>query len=173
MEELMTVDELATYLHFSKKTIYQMVKQKTLPALRIGDSLRFARADIDEILKRRAKKVHHILVVDDTESVCTVMRKIFENEGHVVITATSGEEGLDQLKEIKFDHIFLDVFMPEMNGVETLRRIRQIDPSVSVTLITGHPDSEMVQQALIYGVNRVIAKPFGTRDVLAIVQNEA
>jgi excisionase family DNA binding protein len=169
MEELMTVDELATYLHFSKKTIYHLVKQKTLPVIRISDSLRFSRADIDYMLKRRAKSVRYILAIDDTESVCTVICKLFENEGHVVITATTGADGLEQMTEIKFDHIFLDLLMPDMNGVETLRRIRQLDSTVHVTIITGHPDSELVQQARGYGVDRVLVKPFNTKDILAAV----
>ena len=170
-EELITVDELAAYLHFSRKTIYHLVKQRTLPVIRIGDSLRFSRSEIDEMLKRRAKKVRYILVIDDTQSACTVIRRVFENEGHVVITATSGADGLEQMSEIKFDHVFLDLFMPDMNGVETLRRIRQADSAVPVTLITGHPDSELVQQARIYGVERVVVKPFSAKDVLPAVQD--
>jgi excisionase family DNA binding protein len=170
-EELITVDELAAYLHFSKKTIYNMVKEKALPVIRIGDSLRFSRSEIDELLQRRNKKMINILVIDDTESVCNVMRRVLENEGHTTLTATSGKGGLEHLAEIKFDHIFLDLYMPDMNGVETLRRIREMDTRVPVTIITGRSDSMLIQQAELYGIQKVICKPFSTRDVLAAISN--
>ncbi len=168
-DELMTVDELASYLHFSKKTIYNMVKEKTLPVIRIGERMRFSRSEIDEILKRRNKKMINILVIDDTESVCNVMRRVLENEGHMVVTATSGEGGLENLAEIKFDHIFVDLYMPDMNGVDTLRHIREIDASVPITLITGRPDSMLIEQARSYGIQRVVCKPFSTGEVLSAI----
>jgi len=170
-KELITADELAAYLHFSKKTIYNMVKENTLPAIRIGDSLRFSRSEIDGILTQRNKKMINILVIDDAESVCRVMRRVLENKGHTVITSTSGARGLEHLEAIKFDHIFLDICMPDMDGIEALRRIREMNSAVPVTLITGHPDSRLIQQAESYGISRIIRKPFGTCDVLSAINN--
>jgi excisionase family DNA binding protein len=170
MDDLITVEELATYLHFSKKTIYHMVKQKTLPVIQVGDNLRFSRSDIDEVLKRRDKAILHILVIDDNQAVCVVMRKILEDAGHVVITATTGAEGIEQTKEIKFDHIFLDMLMPDMNGVEALRLIRQTDSDIPVTIITGHVENDLMQQVTGYGVDRVMIKPFSRNDVLAAMR---
>jgi excisionase family DNA binding protein len=168
-DELMTVDEVAAYLHFSPKTIYNMVKEKTLPVIRIGDNLRFSRPEIDEILQRQNKPMINILVMDNAESICSVMRKVLENEAHMVITSTTGAEGLEHLVEIKFDHIFLDLCISDISGLETLRRIREADPAVPVTIITGQPESGVVQQAKLYGIKKVIKKPFRNRDLLIAI----
>jgi excisionase family DNA binding protein len=170
-DELMTADELAAYLHFSAKTIYNMVKEKTLPAIRIGDNLRFSRPEIDAILQQPNKAMINILVIDNAETVCSVMRKVLENEGHMVITSTTGAEGLEHLVEIKFDHIFLDLCISDISGLETLRRIREADPAVPVTIITGQPESGVVQQAKLYEIKKVIRKPFSTRDLLTAISS--
>lgn len=70
-----------------------------------------------------------------------------------------------------FDLVFLDLKMPDMDGVETFRRIRRIDKAVPVVIITGHAASEMLQKALKQAPFGVMKKPFGAKDILRSTEN--
>lgn len=79
----------------------------------------------------------HILVIDDQEAVRDAFVLSLEDSGYEVEVAASGENGLQKLSEKACDLIFLDLKMPGMNGVETLREIRQRCPQVSVCVVTA------------------------------------
>ncbi|PIU51362.1 hypothetical protein COS91_04875 [Candidatus Desantisbacteria bacterium CG07_land_8_20_14_0_80_39_15] len=80
-----------------------------------------------------------ILIVDDDEEVCRTLQKLLKLEGYEQIhTATSGKEALARIKVMKYDLIFLDVRMPEMNGVEILKEIRKYDEKVPVAIMSAY-----------------------------------
>jgi excisionase family DNA binding protein len=170
-QDILTAEEVATYLRLCKRTVYQLVKQGSLPATRVGDSLRFYRSEIDEYLKHRAKKIRYFLVIDDAPAVCSLVCQALEAHGHTVLSATSGQEGLALLEDVRFDHIFLDLKMPDMEGDEVLRRIRLIDNSVAVTIITGYPDSDMMVRARSLGIHSVLTKPFNIPELTTLVNS--
>ena len=109
MDDIMTVEEVGEYLHLCKKTIYQLAKQGSLPVTRVGNNLRFYRSEIDHVLKRFSKHTRHILVIDDAPAVCSLLKDTLEDEGHMVFIATNGADGLECMKDIKFDNILLDL----------------------------------------------------------------
>jgi len=102
-----------------------------------------------------------ILVVDDEKDICGTLRDIFIGEGYEVDIANSGKEAIKKVKTRKPDLILLDVRMPGMNGVETLKAIRKIDKEVPVAMITAYEDVDLAQEALRLGAYDYIKKPFG------------
>jgi len=100
-----------------------------------------------------------ILVVDDEEGITEMLSDYLKVEQYDVATAQRGSEAIDRLTEIAPDAILLDVRMPGMDGIETLRRLRARDAQVPVLMITGNDDLTIAQQALSLGAFDHILKP--------------
>ena len=172
MIQLMTLEEVASYLRVTKKTIYRLLEKRSIPATKVGYQWRFEKISIDEWLRQSSAKVAaNILVIDDDETICSLFKDTLEGGGHTVTTATESLKGLELVKEWDYDLIFLDLKMPVMDGVELFRQIRIIRPNVPVTIITGHPDSELMMNALPHGPLVVISKPFNSSDIQAADEN--
>ena len=140
MDEMMTPDEVASYLHLCKKTVYSLAKQGSIPYTKVGTNMRFSRSEIDKVLKTYSNNPKQFLVIDDAPPITKMIKQVLTSRGHYVLTAESGKEGVAFVHDCKFDKIFLDLRMPDMDGAETLRQIRQISPDVPVIVITGYPD---------------------------------
>ena len=87
----------------------------------------------------RAAALAKILIVDDDSSVQTTLRLLLEGAGHNVVAADDGRHGLERIKAEAFDLLFLDIFMPGMDGFETLRLVRQQNPSLPIIAMSGRP----------------------------------
>jgi signal transduction histidine kinase len=81
---------------------------------------------------------HTILLIDDQEEILTSVRLLLEREGHQVLTALDGEEGMRLFRQHKVDLVIVDYFMPQMTGEEVVRAIRQLDSDVQILLQTGY-----------------------------------
>jgi two-component system response regulator (stage 0 sporulation protein F) len=101
-----------------------------------------------------------ILVVDDEDNVVEVLSEYFSGQGYTVTTASSGEQALSRLPEFRPSVVLLDVRMPGLDGVEVLRRIRAMDTSVSVIMVTANEDVELARETLNLGAFDYVAKPF-------------
>ncbi len=82
------------------------------------------------MLNRLSNNVQHILVIDDAPAVCDMIKKVLENQGHIVMVTTTGADALELLEDIRFDKIFLDLRLPDMDVTEVLKRIRAINSKV-------------------------------------------
>lgn len=172
MAELMTVEELGQYLRFTKKTIYKLLKQESIPALRIGNKWRFDRKAVDDWLHQdRSKTQACILVIDDDDIILSLFKETLESEGHSIVTAASSAEAVERLGQQDFNLIFLDLKMPDTDGAELLKQIKSTKPAVPVTIITGYPGSEMMERALKQGPFGVMEKPFDVNDILNAVNS--
>jgi DNA-binding NtrC family response regulator len=100
-----------------------------------------------------------ILVVDDDLGIRETMLDILTLEDYAVDTASSGEEAVERCRHDSYDVALLDIRMPGMNGVETLRTLKSIDPSLRVIMITGHEVGELAAQAMQDGAEAVFRKP--------------
>jgi PAS domain S-box-containing protein len=108
-----------------------------------------------------------ILIADDEPSIRTLLKKFYEGHGHRVLAASDGQQAVEMVAGEKVDVAVLDVRMPRMNGVETLRKIKQMDPGIEVLLITGHADLEDFRQVIFQeGACDFIQKPFKMRNLL-------
>ncbi len=92
-----------------------------------------------------------ILIVDDEEGIRESLSGIFEDEGYEVVTAASGEEALDIIKEHMPYIILLDVWLPGIDGLETLSKVKEIDNDVPVIIISGHGNIEVAVKAIRLG----------------------
>lgn len=106
-----------------------------------------------------------ILVVDDQLGVRRLLYEAFREEKHIVEMAAGGEEALELLNDFKPDLIIMDMKMPGMNGIETLRQIRALDNNVTVIMMTAYGDAENIQQARDLGVYYYLNKPFDLFDL--------
>ena len=172
MPELMTVEELGQQLRFTRKTIYKLLKEGVIPAIKIGKKWRFDKAAIDDWLHHNMEGVKaRILVVDDEELIRTLFKETLEEQGHTVVTAGSSTEGIECVRGWDFDIVFLDLKMPEIDGAELLKQMRTIKPGLPVTIITGFLNSEMMERALKYGPFSVMGKPFNNVDITVAVNS--
>lgn len=113
-----------------------------------------------------------ILIVDDTLFMRTLLKNILFSGGHTIVgEAADGEEGIAKYKELKPDLVTMDVVMPKMNGIESLKGIRQLDPNAKVVMCTAVGQEQMVKLAIKTGARGYIVKPFQAPKVLEEVKN--
>jgi CheY-like chemotaxis protein len=117
-----------------------------------------------------------ILVVDDDAAVQLTVRLLLERAGHAVVTADDGRKGLAACRNEDFDLLFLDIFMPGMDGFETMRLVREHRPQVPIIVISGRPISaegdaapDFLTMATKLGAISSLQKPFRPADLLAAV----
>jgi two-component system nitrogen regulation response regulator NtrX len=112
-----------------------------------------------------------ILVVDDEQSIRESLMGILQDEGFRTLFAKNGEEGLALLREESPDLVLLDIWMPGIDGIETLRRIREGYPEQLVIMMSGHGTIETAVRATKLGAYDFIEKPLSLEKVLLCIQN--
>jgi CheY-like chemotaxis protein len=109
-----------------------------------------------------------ILIVDDEFAVRESLR-ILLKPYYDIYTAADGEEALKIIKKRKIHLITLDLHMPKLSGIDTLREIRKIKSEVHIVMITGYATNEDKEQALLYGAKAFISKPFNTKELISVI----
>ncbi|MDA8407399.1 MAG: response regulator [Deltaproteobacteria bacterium] len=112
-----------------------------------------------------------VLLVDDETDFVVPLSKRLRKRNLEVNSASSGQEALDYLSQSPCDVVVLDVKMPDMNGIETLRRIREIAPSVEVIMLTGHANVEVAIEGMELGAFDYLMKPVDIDDLLYKLQD--
>src|SRR4030042_5192631 len=107
-----------------------------------------------------------VLIVDDEEGIRESLSGIFEDEGYNVLTSSSGEEALRILKEQNPELILLDVWLPGIDGVQTLKDIKNMKPDLPVIMISGHGNIELAVKATKMGAYDILEKPLSLERVL-------
>jgi len=113
-----------------------------------------------------------ILVVDDEREICASIKKPFEYLGFTVFTATTAKKALDILEKQKPKIVFLDIIMPDIDGLDLLRKFKSIDPGIIVIMVTAKGDEETRQKALEAGADEFMTKPFGTNDLRSVAMEK-
>ncbi len=111
-----------------------------------------------------------ILIVDDEEDFCNVMKDILEMRDYEVITANDGSQALDLVRKDGFDLVIMDIRMPVMDGVETLRKMKEITPGTPVLMVTAHAVEDMIREALREGAFAALHKPLDIDRLLALIE---
>lgn len=116
-----------------------------------------------------------ILVIDDEELVIESLKRLLKREGYNVTISKNGKEAMEKIKEEDFDLIISDIRIPEIDGVEIVKNIREYlkqkgKKSIPEILITGYSSDEIFKQAKELKVADFIYKPFDIRDLLEIVK---
>lgn len=113
-----------------------------------------------------------ILLIDDEEAILRVMSMSLRSDGHEVMTALSGEEGIKVFQEASPDLVLTDIKMPGMDGIDVLKNVKEIQPDAEVIIITGHGDIDNAIEALKFGASDFINKPV-RNDVLTVAIERA
>lgn len=110
-----------------------------------------------------------ILVVDDESSITTFLKQHLEREAYEVVTAETGEDGLDVYKAELPDIILLDINLPGISGIETLEALRKISEDVIVIIISAHGDIETAVKAIKLGAYDFVEKPFDLKRISVLI----
>jgi len=104
--------------------------------------------------------VARILVIDDNPDVVEIIVACLSGEGYGMLGAPTSDEGLKLVTPSQPELVLLDILMPGMNGIEVLKRIRSINPTTKVIIVTGNADLRLARGALELGAVAYIDKPF-------------
>lgn len=115
-------------------------------------------------------KKGRILIVDDQEEILDSLGAILADEGHELIKARDGQEALHIVQSDSPDVVFLDIWIPGIDGMQTLKAIKRIDPQCSVIMMSGHGTIETAVKAIKLGATDYLEKPLNLEDVLHLVQ---
>ncbi len=161
-------DVLIRMIH--KRISEKRMLQERREALEVSLKLDFSREA--KTLKRvevenpKAK----ILAIDDEEIILDSFRKILVLDGYSVDTVESGKEALGLLQTHHYDFAFVDLKMPEMNGVEVCKSIKHLRPDIDVIIITGYASIESAVETMKFGAMDYVQKPFSEDELLAMVK---
>jgi len=112
-----------------------------------------------------------ILLVDDEERFRTTLAKMLRAQGLEVTTLGSGREALEELKNIAYDVMVLDVRMPDMDGIAALTEIKKIAPQVEVIILSGHASMDAAVEIMRLGGYDYLLKPCPVEDLLAKIES--
>jgi len=111
----------------------------------------------------------HILVIDDDKAMRDACFQILSRQGYRVELAAGAKQGLSLLERLSFDTILLDLVMPDMHGLEALKKIRALDPDVEVIIITGYGTIQSAVESIKAGAFHFLSKPFVPDDLRNLV----
>jgi len=166
MHNLMTVKETAEYLRIPLPTVYYLVQRGQLPAIQIGGRWRVKRDALDrDVLHNNEQGQPTVLVVDDDETMQSMFKLFLKKAGFSRLVVGSGKEALVALNKQKFDLCFLDLQLPDITGDEIYKVAKDKYPELPVVIITGYPDSEMMNNILKFGPVTMLKKPLKVEDL--------
>ena len=160
MHNLLTVKETAKYLRIPLPTVYYLVQRGQLPAIQIGGRWRIKKNALDkDILKEDKSGQPTVLVVDDDEQLQSLFKLFLKKIGFSRVVVGTVKEALAALDKQKFDLIFLDLKLPDGPADDVYDKAREEQPEAPIIIITGYPDSEMLDRILERGPITVLKKP--------------
>lgn len=169
MEQVLTLEEAAQYLKVAKPTLYRLLEDGKIPAFKVGNQWRFTRELIDTWLWDQLPKKKKVLVLDEDEFVTSELRRIINAEGHDVVTSASGRDVARLLEDTAFDLVFLDLMLPDLDGLESLRGIKKLKSGLPVVVMTGYPDGELMNRALELGPISILKKPVNRQQLVYLL----
>jgi DNA-binding NtrC family response regulator len=114
-----------------------------------------------------------VLVVDDNQDLLETFAMILMRRGYSVQTADNGASAVNKFKDQSFDVTLMDIVMPEMNGVDAFKKIKEIQPGAPIILMTAYSDEELIQTARDEGARQIIHKPIRIDELLQLINETA
>ena len=111
-----------------------------------------------------------ILIVDDEKDLAEMLGAILELKGYTAKPCLDGYKAIEEVKKAHYDLIMMDIRLPEMNGVETFIKIKEIDPKVKVIMMTGFAVEELLLEAIKQGAYGCIHKPFKPEKMFGMIE---
>ena len=161
IHNLLTVKETAEYLRIPLPTVYYLVQRGKIPAIQIGGRWRIKKSSLDRDILRQDQQGHQptVLVVDDDVELQELFRTFLKQIGFSRVVVGTAKEAIKSLRKQKFDLMFLDLQLPDASGDQVFETVKQIDPDLNVIVITGYPDSEILNRILQLSPVTVLKKP--------------
>ena len=160
VHNLLTVKETAEYLRIPLPTVYYLVQRGQIPAIQIGGRWRIKKSSLDrDILRQDKQGQPTVLVVDDDPDLQELFKAFLKKIGFSRVVVGTAKDAILSLRKQKFDLMFLDLQLPDGTGDEVYKTAKQIDPDLNVIVITGYPDSEMLDRILQISPVTVLKKP--------------
>ena len=111
---------------------------------------------------------HAILIADDDDSIRFVLEKALQKEGYRTFSARNGKETLDLLRSETIDTIFLDIFMPDVNGLDLIEELQEINKAASIVIITAHGTTQTAIEAAKRHAYDYVTKPFDLQEIIPL-----
>lgn len=112
----------------------------------------------------------NVLVVDDQIGMLETFTDILEDKDCDVVTAEDGFAAIKRTKEQSFDIVFMDIKMPGLNGVQTFRELKKVNPDITVIMMTAYAVEDLIEEAIEEGAYAVIYKPFDMDKVIQTIE---
>ena len=176
-DSLITVKEVAEYLKLKEQTVYLLARQNKIPSLKVGGSLRFKKSQIDGWLLTEPNRSSSkngpgkVLIVEDEKAVRESLRGIVQLHGMSAVAVPDGPGALDAARRESFGMVFLDLDLPGMDGVETLRELRRLDRKLVFVVVTDLAgENPFFQSAVESAPVSVVPKEFTSRQIGDILE---
>lgn len=158
--ELLTVKETSAYLRIPLPTVYYLVQRGQLPAIQIGGRWRIKKSSLDrDVLRSDGSGQPTALVVDDDPALQEIFKTHLRKAGLSRVVVGTAKDALGALAKQKFDLMFLDLNLPDDSGDNVYFEARKKYPDLPIVIITGYPDSEMLNRINSFGPVMVLQKP--------------
>jgi len=115
--------------------------------------------------------MHSILIIDDEIIIRKLFTRLLTREKYKVLTAVDGKKGIEIVKKEKLDLVILDLKMPGIDGIEVLKRIKEINKNIRVIIITAFGTIKSASDALNLGADDFISKPFDIAKIRMTIKN--
>ena len=117
-------------------------------------------------MKQELLKNLKILIVEDEKRLAQLLKDSISNSFFSVVIASNGEDGLKKFKSFKPDIIITDIMMPFCDGLEMTLKIKELDESIPIIVLSAHSDKEKLLKAIDLGINKYFIKPFDPEELL-------
>ena len=160
IHNLLTVKETAEYLRIPLPTVYYLVQRGQIPAIQIGGRWRIKKSLLDrDVLRQDKQGQPTVLVVDDDSDLQELFKAFLKKIGFSRVVVGTAKDAISSLRKQKFDLMFLDLQLPDAPGDQVYRTAKSIDSDLNVIVITGYPDSEILDRILQITPVTVLKKP--------------
>jgi len=112
-----------------------------------------------------------VLIVDDDKDFAEGLAELIDLEGYQPLVARSGEEALELISQHEVDIVFMDIRMPNMDGVDTIKKVRKLKPDIRIAMMTGYSDDAKIAEALKHGALGVLNKPIEIDDLVSTIEH--
>lgn len=128
-------------------------------------------ANVDLVQLTEQTKKLTAMVVEDEGVANELLSSTFKNFFSEVSSAFNGKEALEMFESLRPDIVFVDIVMPEMDGIELARKLREIDPNQIIIVISASNDIQKISESIEIGVNSFIQKPIDTKKIIELLSN--
>jgi len=111
------------------------------------------------------------IIIDDDELICLTLERIFSSMGISALSVSRGIEGLHEIKKNSFDIVFLDIHLPDANGLDLITEIKNYLPDAKIIVITADTNEEFLQRAIRGGALMILEKSFSLQEIKKVVRN--